>query len=427
MPSAGEPLEAQEREERLAERRLADPDPAFDRVRHLERAQRGLELSPLPLDARADEEDLLGLRPGSDQLQHLVGDELERAARARPFEETDRSLELRRRRRPVDEEVALEVGELRRRDLRVARRELFDPTRCQRAQVLGRARQRLEWSAIRLVRERDHDLGAAGERFEQRPLRAGQVLEAVGEHGPVRPGPELARDEVGRVAPAQVSVPEPELLELGAVGRVEEREIAAQLVGLDEPRLELGERGAERVREAGEARRGAEPVQRRVRDRGADDQLALGIGRDRAVRAAGAGDLLEDVVEGSDLAREQRTALRQQLSLDALDVRPVRHDQDRISFERAQIALEEQGDFARVRGPGKQRQPAARGHRPIVDLRSDGFERRGGSSPEVARKASYAAAAVFGLRPRLAAARPGIWPAQLSQRSACFEPRRASV
>ena len=239
VPAAGEPLEPKEREERLAERRLADPDPALDRVRHLEGAKRGLELSPLPLDARADEEDLLGLRPGSDQLQHLVGDELERAARARPFEETNRSPELWRRRRPVDEEVPLEVRELRGRNLRVARRELFDPTRCQRAQVLGRARQRLEWSAIRLVRERDHDLGAAGERFEQRPLRTGQVLEAVGKHGPVRPGPEFARDEVGRVAPAQVSVPEPELLELGAVRRVEEREIAAQLVGLDEPRLKL--------------------------------------------------------------------------------------------------------------------------------------------------------------------------------------------
>src|SRR3954468_24970281 len=33
----------------------------------------------------------------------------------------------------------------------------------------------------------------------------------------------------------------------------------------------------------------------------------------------------------------------------------------------------------------------------------------------------------FGLRPRRAAARPGISPAQSSQRSATFDPRRASV
>jgi hypothetical protein len=39
----------------------------------------------------------------------------------------------------------------------------------------------------------------------------------------------------------------------------------------------------------------------------------------------------------------------------------------------------------------------------------------------------YAAEADFGLRPRRATVRPGIDPAQSSQRSACFEPRRASV
>ena len=185
---------------------------------------------------------------------------------------------------------------------------------------------------------------------------------------------DVTGDEVGGVSPAQVTVPEPELLELGAIRRVEKREVAAQLVGLDEPGLELGQCRSERVRETGEARGGAEPVQGRLRDGCADDQLALSVGRDREIRASGAGDLLEEVVEGPDPAREQGAARRQQLTLDALDVRPVRHDQDGISVERAQVALEEQGDFARVRGPSKQRQPAARGHRPIVDLRSDGLE-----------------------------------------------------
>src|SRR4029453_7496519 len=40
---------------------------------------------------------------------------------------------------------------------------------------------------------------------------------------------------------------------------------------------------------------------------------------------------------------------------------------------------------------------------------------------------NQAEAAAFGRRPRLAAARPGILPAQLSQRSAALAPRRASV
>src|SRR6266540_616088 len=41
-------------------------------------------------------------------------------------------------------------------------------------------------------------------------------------------------------------------------------------------------------------------------------------------------------------------------------------------------------------------------------------------------RALQAAAAALGRRPRRAAACPGIPPAQLSHRSACFEPRRAS-
>ena len=51
--------------------------------------------------------------------------------------------------------------------------------------------------------------------------------------------------------PAQkIAVPELEPLELGAIGRVEKREVAAQVAGVDETRLELGEDAAERVREA---------------------------------------------------------------------------------------------------------------------------------------------------------------------------------
>ena len=61
--------------------------------------------------------------------------------------------------------------------------------------------------------------------------------------------------------------------------------------GSTSPDSSSAERRAERIREAGEARGGAEAVQRRCRDRGADDQLALGVGRDREIRAPGAGDL----------------------------------------------------------------------------------------------------------------------------------------
>ena len=345
------PLEAQEREERLAERRLADPDAALDRIRHLELRQRCLELCPLALDARADDEDLFRPRPASDQLQRLVGDELERAARTGAFEEPDRALERRRRRGIVGEEVALEVRELGRGDLAVARPELLDAPVRERAEVPGRARERLERRPVRLVRERDGHLGTAGERFQERPLRSGQVLEPVGEDGAPRPRVELPGHSIGGVAPQEVAVPEAELVELRAIGGVEQCEVAAEIGGLDEARLELGQRGPERVREAREPRRRAEAVEGRGRNSRADEQLPLGIGRDRIARAACARDPLEDVVERPDVAREQRSALREELALDALDVRPVRHDEHRITVERAQIALQEQSHLARVRGP----------------------------------------------------------------------------
>src|SRR5262249_44113852 len=108
VPPTLEPLEAQEREQSLAERGLADPDPALDRIRNLERRQRGLELGALTVDARADEQDLLRLRAGPDQLQRLVGDQLERPARAGAFEEADRALELGRRRGPIVEQVSFQ-------------------------------------------------------------------------------------------------------------------------------------------------------------------------------------------------------------------------------------------------------------------------------------------------------------------------------
>ena len=46
--------------------------------------------------------------------------------------------------------------------------------------------------------------------------------------------------------------------------------------------------------------------------------------------------------------------------------------------------------------------------------------------PTVRCREIYEAAAALGRRPRRAAGTPGILPAQSSQRSACFEPRRAS-
>ena len=134
----------------------------------------------------------------------------------------------------------------------VARRQLLDAAGGEAGEVVRGALERGERGPRGLVRERDGDLGAAGERLEEAPLRAGEILEAVGEDGAAVPGGEIAREPVGgeRGARAARSA-RPELVELGAVGRVQERERAVELLRVDEAVLELGDRLGERVGEAG--------------------------------------------------------------------------------------------------------------------------------------------------------------------------------
>src|SRR5207248_5691939 len=94
-----------------------------------------------------------------------------------------------------------------------------------------------------------------------------------------------------------------------------------------------------------------------------DEQSALRLG-DRRPRA---GDPLEEIVEGADLTGEQRRTAREQRTLGAIDVRPVRHDQVRIAVEDGQIAVEQKLDFARVCRPSYE----AERHLPIVERGAD--------------------------------------------------------
>src|SRR5205085_11321602 len=108
-------------------------------------------------------------------------------------------------------------------------------------------------------------LGAARERLEDRPLCAGEVLEPVREDRLAVPGVEVVPEPLRGAAALDVAVPE--LAELGAVRRVEAREVAADVLGLDECGLELAERAEQRVGEAAEAGGATEAVQARRRDR----------------------------------------------------------------------------------------------------------------------------------------------------------------
>ena len=143
------------------------------------------------------------------------------------------------------------------RDLGVRRRELLHLGPGQAAEVFCRARQRGEGRPSGLVRQRDVEVGAAGQRREQGPLRPGQILEAVREDGSAVPRVELVLDPGDSVPALEVAIPELEPVELRAVGREQGAEVAGDLTRVDEARLELRDGAEQRLAEAGEPGRRA--------------------------------------------------------------------------------------------------------------------------------------------------------------------------
>src|SRR5581483_7839273 len=103
------PGEAEQREERVPERRRGETHAPFDRERDLEGREHRLDGYPPALERRDDERDLLGRDAAAEQCEHLVADELERGARAGAFEEAERAVERRRLRRPRLEQGSFEV------------------------------------------------------------------------------------------------------------------------------------------------------------------------------------------------------------------------------------------------------------------------------------------------------------------------------
>ena len=94
----------------------------------------------------------------------------------------------------------------------------------------------------------------------------------------------------------------------------------------------------------------------RPREHPPDDQGALRLGRDRTRGGVGARQLLEQVREGADRTAEERRRALQQVALDPVDVRAVRHDQNRVLVERGEIAVEKGRHLARVGRAGEKRQ-----------------------------------------------------------------------
>ena len=384
-PAAAEPGKAEHREQRLAERCRAEPDPPLDRKGNAQRPEGRVERGAHALERRGHEGDLLRRRARLDEREDLLSDQLEGRPRARGLEEAHRAVEGDDFVGPVLEERPLEVRERRMSDVGERGRQLGRRPIREASEVGGRALERGERGPCGLVRQGDVNLGAAGERLEQTPLGTGQVLEPVGVHRLAVPGLEIAREPLDRPPPDEPSIPEPEPVELGAVGGCKAPRSPPNSVRLEQVPVELGERRRERLREPGEPCGASEPVQRREPDGAANEQRALRDTDQRPTFAVGVGDPLEQVVERADRAGQQRRSTAQQVALDAIDVRSVGHDEHRVAVERVQVAVEQQRHLAGVCRSNHEREP----HSPIVVPVSDGSPSAAGSRPE---RASFSSA-----------------------------------
>ena len=208
--AAVEPDEAEQRAQRVPVRRLRQPEPALDGERDPEGRERGLERCACSLDGRADHGNFLRVDARAEQPEDLFSDELVRRARAGAFEEAKLAGQAGRDTGHVGEERALEMGQARLSPTLRPGRELFDASSAERGEIGRRPLERRERRTPGLVRERDRQIRARRQPFQQRPFGARQVLEAVSEDRSPVPGREVAGDASGGVPPLVVTVPEAE-------------------------------------------------------------------------------------------------------------------------------------------------------------------------------------------------------------------------
>ena len=387
-------------------------------------------------------------RPAAKQREHLVGRRA-RASRGAPAPARKRTAPpIGRCSAPGSKSERSRWASAGRDELVRARRQLLDPAAGERREVVGGTRERGERGAARLVGERDLDLGAA-----RRAPRAATIRRRSGprtrRRTPARRSRHRGRSRVVRRRAGEAA-----------------RDPRARAGRARRGRRRRAQRGRRRDRagssrppsrsesaassESANPENLAEPRAAFRAERGGDgaagDERALGpLATGRAPGSPAA--IRSNRSSNVPIVPPSRQPLQlEQLALDPGDVRPVRHDQKRLVVETSQIALEQERDLARVRGTGDQAQTAlsvvggawfgagsreVTAHRSFAPRRSRrakspqftlgaGFRRlrasRGTNRPRSPLPQPYvrpqtataqAAAADLGLRPRLAAARPG--------------------
>ena len=129
----------------------------------------------------------------------------------------------------------------RRRDRRIARRQLLDGAGRQTGEIFGRPPKRGERRPAGLIGQGDRHRGTCRERFEKRPFRAGQILEAVREDRLAAPRVEIGAQSLDRVGAKDAAIPAAEPVELRAVRGIDGAELTVNRIRLEQPDLELVE------------------------------------------------------------------------------------------------------------------------------------------------------------------------------------------
>ena len=329
------PRVAQQLQQRVPERRVAETHPRLERARNAEAAEHRLERRAPAVERRRDERDPLG---GRARAQQCRGSPRRSAPACRAGRRPRRSARRRRsprRRRRLAEERALEVRERGMRVLGRARRQLLDAP--------GRSAERS--SAVRCSDANTSRPGSYGSETctSARPASASSsahcaLVRSSNPYAKTGSPCHASRSDWRRSAARRRSrsrSQSAEAVELAAVALVELRQVAVE-IGRDRAgrtRARRASAAARRRNRSCAPRR--QPVQRGAADRAAHDQRALVIGRDRPAAGVVADEQLEQAVEGDDLAAEEAAVPREQVALDAIDVRRIRHDQNRLVVEDA--------------------------------------------------------------------------------------------
>ena len=306
-------------------------------------------------------------RPGAEQVEDLLADELERAARAGRLEEANRPVERRRiGRRPGREERPLEMRERAAPAPQSAGRQLVDPP--VREPASGP-------SAVRASEAKTGRPGSYGSdtvtsarpesASSERPLGAGEVLEPVGEDRAPVPRVELgARRSSAAWRRSSSAVPEAEPVELLAVARVEPGERPVEVARVEQ-------RGLARPRSpcrASPRSRGSAPTPRaRSATAAADDAARAAAAAARADRGRRVSPPA-NAIDGGRGRRTSRSSRRRAPGARSRSSRSIRSASARfgttrngIAVERCAIPVEEQRDLAGVRRAHDEGEPHPRG------------------------------------------------------------------